>query len=171
MRARAVLALVAASGLSACGFAPLYSSASIPGGAQAAFASIAVAEIAPTNDSDRVGIYVMRELDAALRAAGSEGAPAYVLSVTLTDERRGLAIQDDSSITRYNYRLAARWTLTPAGAAAPSAEGRVQSIAAYNVVDSQYATLVARDDAERRAARDLADQIRLRLALALRAGS
>lgn len=164
---RAAIAGLMALTLSACGFRPLYGTSSIPEGAESAFATIRVEPIAATNDSDRVGYLVADALDRTLHTPGHREPHAYALTVTLTDERRGLAIQDDASVTRYNYRLTAEWTLTPLGATSAAAQGRAETTASYNVVDSQYATLVARKDAEDRAARDIAEQIKLRLAVSL----
>lgn len=44
-------------------------------------------------------------------------------------------------------------------------EGQSRSIASYNVVDSQFATLSAQRDAEERAAVELSEDIKLRLAI------
>jgi len=171
---RALAALLLALPLAACGFRPLYAETAIPGGASAAFASIAVDAITSANDAEEIGLDLERALHDVLSQPGNAPAPVYRLRVRLTDERRPLAIQDDSSIARYTYRLSARWTLLPANAeeeTKPLAEGAAQAIASYNVVDSQFATVVARRDAEKRAARDVAEQIRLRLAAALATGS
>lgn len=167
MKARVAFALLAMLTLAGCGFRPLYGTASIPGGAESAFGSIRIAPVAPTNDSDRIGYLLSDALDRAIHTPGHHEAARYELKLTLTDERRGLSIQDDSSTTRYNYRLTADWTLTPLGSSAALASGRAETTASYNVVDSQYATLIARKDAEDRAAREISEQIKLRLAVAL----
>ncbi|BCW87086.1 hypothetical protein sos41_02120 [Alphaproteobacteria bacterium SO-S41] len=167
MKTRAILAVTAALMLSACGFRPLYGTSSIPEGAESAFATIRVEPIPATNDSDRIGYLVADALDRTLHTPGHHESTVYALAIKLTDERRGLAVQDDASITRYNYRVTATWTLTPIGAEKSIANGRAETTASYNVVDSQYATLVARKDAEDRAAREIAEQIKLRLAVSL----
>lgn len=167
MKAGVALSLMAALTLSACGFRPLYGTASIPEGAETAFGAIQIAPVAATNDSDRIGYLVSDALDRALHTPGHNETARYELKVALADERRGLSIQDDSSTTRYNYRLTADWTLAPAGSNAALASGRAETTASYNVVDSQYATQIARKDAEDRAAREIAEQIKLRVAVAL----
>ncbi len=167
MKRSAALALIAALGLSACGFRPLYGTSSIPEGAETAFGSIRIAPVSATNDSDRIGYLVSDALDRALHTPGHNETPRYELKLALADERRGLSIQDDTSTTRYNYRLTADWTLIPVGSTTPIATGRAETTSSYNVVDSQYATQIARKDAEDRAAREIAEQIKLRLAVAL----
>jgi len=161
------LAIAAALALSACGFRPLYGTASISEGAANAFASVRIEPIPPTNDSDRIGYLVTGALDQALHKPGLKAEARHVLKVSLADERRGLAIQDDASITRYNYRLSADWALIAIGSDKPVATGHAQTTASYNVVDSEYATLVARRDAEERAAREIAEQMKLKIAIAL----
>lgn len=165
--AKAALSLCAALLLAGCGFRPLYGTASVPEGAQAAFAAVQIAPIAQTNDSDRIGFILEDELKKALHAPGAQGPARYVLTVTLADERRGLGIQDDASITRFNYRLSADFTVARVGQAQPFSKGRAETTASYNVVDSQYSTQVARLDAERRAAHEIAEQLKLRIAVAL----
>ena len=46
-------------------------------------------------------------------------------------------------------------------------QGTVRSVAAYNVVSSDYANVVAERDAELRAAREVGDEMKLRLAVYL----
>jgi LPS-assembly lipoprotein len=169
MRFARGLALVAALSLTGCGFRPLYGEASFPEGTQAVFASVQIEPIGPTNDSERIGFVLSNALDEALHPPGVKAAAAYVLKTSLSDERRGLGIQDDASITRYNYRLTAEWTLTRSGEEKPFANGRAETTASYNVVDQQYATLVARRDAEERAAQEIAEQMKLKIAVALSA--
>jgi len=92
-----------------------------------------------------------------------EGAARYRLIVTLSENREGLALRRDASVTRYNYVLRATFELRDAATDVVVDKGDARAIAAYNVVDSQFATLSAEQDAETRAARELAEQIRLRL--------
>jgi len=167
IRRRNVILLAAALTLAACGFRPLYGTASIPEGAANAFAAVRIDAIPPTNDSDRIGYLVSNALDEALHKPGLKAEAKHRLKVALADERRGLAIQDDASITRYNYRLTADWALVALGSDKAVAQGRAETTASYNVVDSEYATLAARKDAEERAAREIAEQIKLKIAVAL----
>lgn len=168
MRFAAVLVLgTALVSLSACGFRPLYGTASLPQGAEIAFAGVRIDPIRATNDSDRIGYLVNDAVTEALHRPGTTAPIKHVLKIVLADERRGLAIQDDASITRYNYRLSADWSLMAVGSETVLASGRAETTASYNVVDQQYATLVARRDAEERAAREVAEQIKVRVAVAL----
>lgn len=90
MGARIAFVVVAALALSACGFRPLYGTASLPEGAETVFGSIRVAPIGPTNDSDRIGYLLYDALDRALHTPGHNETPRFELKLTLADERRGL---------------------------------------------------------------------------------
>lgn len=166
-RASAWLTIGAALILAACGFRPLYGTESFPEGARQAFAGVAIDPVGPTNDSDQIGNLVSDALAVALHPPGVQAPTQTVLKIVLADERRGLAVQDDSSITRYTYRLTADWKLLKSDGTTEIAKGSAETTAAYNVVDSQYSTLVARGDAEKRAAREIAELIKLKIAVAL----
>jgi LPS-assembly lipoprotein len=163
-----VVAVVAVASLtlSACGFTPLYS-AQGPGGPamRETFAAIYVDKV--EGGDSRAGMHIRNYLLDALNPNGMPSAPEMRLKIRLRESRRGLAIQDDSSITRYNYQLVAEYQLV-------GADGKIidlgvaRALAAYNVVDSQYATLVGRQNAVERAAHDVGESIKLRLGLALR---
>lgn len=142
--------------LGACGFQPLYGS----GAATApALKAVRVAEI-----PGRAGFALRNSLIRELRIDGEEPA-RHELRIRLEESAEGLAIQRDDTITRYNYRLAARYQLVSIADESVLTEGQAVGIAAYNVVDSQFATLIARRDVETRAARDIATDIRLRLSM------
>ena len=71
-------------------------------------------------------------------------------------------MQNDATITRYNNTLEARYTLSDARGNVLTT-GSQTELSAYNVVVSPYATLVAEQDASKRAAQDMAERIHLDL--------
>lgn len=151
--------------VSACGFTPLYGSGGENRAAEASLASIAVET--PTGE-ERLNRLAEDALIEALAPDGMRSAtPAFRLETRLRDSRRGLLIQDDTSITRYNFRVTATWRLIDPAGDRVVAEGKATSTVSYNVADSPFSTVIAREDAERRAVREIADEIRLRLAMAL----
>lgn len=147
--------------LGGCGFKPLYGS--VDRKLENALAGIEVGPI-----PDRLGRDVRNALIKDLRqpAAGSQSL-RYRLEVGLTQTVQGVAIQDDDSITRFNFKLIADFRLTRKSDDGMIVQDKVQTVAAYNVVDSEYATLIARRDVEERAAREIAEKIRVRLSLIL----
>ena len=147
--------------LAACGFQPLYGERSDGVRTDAELANIQVTPI----DDGRTGFDVYNALIDRLSPNGEPSSPDYELRINLRERREGVAIERDASITRYNYQLLARYSLVDIRSGNVVHEGRSRSIASYNVVDSQFATLMARRDAEERAATELSEDIKLRLAI------
>lgn len=153
-----VAGLGLALALGGCGFSPLY-------GRPAAGSLVAteLGEIVTDPIPGRVGLRVRNNLIDLISPSGSPAAPQYRLAVRLKEEREGLLISGDASITRYNYTLFADYDLVDIATGDVIDRGKARAIAGYNVVESQFATLSAEKDAEARAARELAQEIRLRL--------
>jgi LPS-assembly lipoprotein len=155
----AAAALTTALFLAACGFHPLYgSTASTPGGAEI-FANIYIEPI----DAD-AGFELRNTLIDLLDASGRRtGQQRYAMKITLQDQLQGAALQNDATITRYNYTLTASYVLTDTTNGNTVTNGQVSSLTAYNVVASPYATLIAQKDAQKRAGEELAERIRIDL--------
>lgn len=162
--------LLAAPILSGCGFSPLYGRSDIavvPGKQDASLVrdELASIHIEPIPVPARLGLTVRNNLLDLLTPDGEPGDPAYKLTVQLFEQSEGLAIQEDSSITRYNYRLRARFVLVDAKSGQVIQSGEESTVAAYNVADSQFATLSAEKDVRTRAARELSQTLRVRLGI------
>jgi LPS-assembly lipoprotein len=156
--ARAIL-MIAALTLAGCGFRPLY------GGVSGAARRLELSQIAVTPIESTLGSDMRNELIDRLTPSGEPAYPQYRLDITLHEYREGLGIQSDASVTRWNYQLTAVYQLTDLGTGKVVNKGTASSIASYSVVDSQFATLAAENDAKRRTAVDLGDELELRLAL------
>lgn len=113
----------------------------------------------------RLGQIVENELMDELQAAGQAAPPRYVLDIVLERATNALAIQLDDTVTRYDLTLFARFELRRKADNALLFVSAARRVASYNVVRAPYATLAAEQDAERRAAVELAHEIRSRLAL------
>ncbi|HEY1707353.1 MAG TPA: LPS assembly lipoprotein LptE [Rhizomicrobium sp.] len=157
-RVKVAVAAAAALLLSACGFHPLYATQGQDSGAGRIFSSVYVEPI-----SGDAGYEMRNSLINLLSASDRVTDWRYRLTVTLHDELEGSALQNDASITRYNYTLTADYTLTDAKTATVIKKGKDSSLTAYNVVQSPYATLIAQKDAQRRAGDEIAERIRLDL--------
>ena len=150
----------AALALSACGFRPLYATGTTPDGMETYFSQVFVEPI-----PGRQGVHLRNQMLDALTPDGTPGSSAYKLSIKLEDVKEGLAIQTNTQITRYNYRLTAKYELRDTVSGEVLDKGVARAIAAYNVADSQFATQTAERDAQERAAREVGEDIRLRLGL------
>jgi LPS-assembly lipoprotein len=157
MRALGLLIVVFA--LSACGFRPLY------GGQAGAARRLELGQISITPIDSKNGIDLRNELIDRITPDGEPTYPQYRLDIKLHEYREGLGIQKDSSVTRWNYQLNAEYQLFDLGTGKVITKGNASSMASYSVVDSQFATLSAENDAKQRASVDLGDQLELRLAL------
>ncbi len=150
----------AALALSACGFRPLYATGTTPDGMATYFSQVFVEPI-----PGRQGVHLRNQMMDALTPEGTPSSAAYKLSIKLEDVKEGLAIQSNTQITRYNYRLTAQYELRDTVSGEVLDKGLARAIAAYNVADSQFATQSAERDAQERAAREVGEDIRLRLGL------
>ena len=146
--------------LTACGFRPLYATESTPAGISTYFNEIYVQDI-----PGRTGVVLRNQLMDAFTPGGTPKASAYRLEVTMKDQKEGLAIQENTDITRYNYTLTVNFTLRDAVTGQEMYKGISRAIAAYNVVNSQFGTVIAQRDAEERAGREIGEDIRLRLGI------
>ena len=157
-RAALITALVA---LAACGFQPLYGT----GPQQAApdqLGSIVVAPIA-----DRLGQITHNFLLDRLNPRGQPADPAYRLEVELYASKQNLAIKKDASATRALLNLSANFRLSEIGTGKAVYDGRSRATASYNIVESQYATIAAENNARKRASRIVAEDIAVRVSVCL----
>jgi len=153
------LALIGVT-LAACGFRPLYASGPDGSGPGDSMAVIYVESI-----PERVGYQLRNHLLDRFGASGRSEGAAYRLKISLQEQTAGVAIRPNASITRYNYTLQARYDLFPNDGSTAVKSGIVSALSAYNVATSPYATVVAEQDASDRAAGDIAERLRVELAV------
>ncbi len=154
-----ILAIVLFVGLTtACGFQPLYQGSSGDGPVGTGLSQVAIVE-----PRDRTAQIVYIELLQLLEVSG-RGDKIYQLHTSYTEQQLDLAIQLDDSVTRRNLILRTKFRLEENATGKTIFEAAGRSYAAYNLVQSDYANLIAERDARDRAAKELAYQIRTRLA-------
>lgn len=147
----AVLFLVAAPILSGCGFTPIYAAGDV--GRRPLLSHMTLSSV---NGIEAVSDTVKSAFD-PLVARTREDA-LYDLALDVTETAVPLAVQIDDSVTRYNYRLAAKYTLLRRSDNKQTSGG-VEAVASFNVVASQYSTVFAERRAREKAATALALQI------------
>ena len=84
--------------------------------------------------------------------------PKYDLYVKAKESAERLAVQIDATVTRYNYRLRAEYTLVNLEDGTRK-NGTATAVTSYNIVSSQYSTLYAERTAQKKASRLLAEEI------------
>ena len=144
--------------LGACGFRSLYGT-DATGDAPGELATIKVNPIA-----DRLGQQLRNNLLDLLNPRGHPANPRYFLTVRLDQSTQRLAIEKDAFATRANLRLLAKFSLQDPDSREIVLSGKSLMVSSYNVLDSEFATLMAEKDAKARAAREIAHDIRTRLA-------
>ena len=143
--------------LAACGFRPLYGNGS---GSARALSNVSIGPIA-----DRQGQILRNELLDRITPGGSVASAPYVLTVEYRENLSQLAIRRDDTATRANLRVSTQFKLREVSTGVVVYNGRSTATASYNLVQSDYANLVSRRAAQRRAAKLVADDMTTQIAI------
>lgn len=166
---RRVALMSALSMLSACGLRPLYggdegtpAAGAASGGVRGDLAAIRIATIA-----ERAGQVLRNALLDHLTPEGEPRQPLYHLVVARSEgEETPLRRLDELAMLQI-LRVTASWSLRDLSGATLT-QGVSRTVARFDLTRSQPATEAARENARARAARDLAEDIRVKLALYFR---
>lgn len=160
----ALLAAAALLAVSGCGYRPVYGEqGAVAGdGARAYLGSVKIAGIA-----DRRGQLLRNYLLDRMNPQGEPAAPRYVLSVNTIESTRVTDSRPDGTATRADIILNARFNLRDAASDAVVFVERSEAVATYNLLTARFGSVASEDEARRRAAEQLADQIALQVALFL----
>jgi len=149
--------------LTGCGYHPLY-------GRQGADNASTVDEMALIRIEaipDRIGQQMYNMLRERLNPYGKPEQAKYALSIALTETRENLFLEKDETATRANLTLKASFILRRLDDNSIVVSGSSRSVGSYDILSSQFASVVSEEDARERTARAISDDIRTRLALAL----
>jgi LPS-assembly lipoprotein len=152
--------LVSTIGLTGCGVEPLYARKPADPGPVPHLAAIQISPIA-----DRAGQLLRNALIDRLTPRSGTTSSLYRLDVSLDEQQTNLVILRDSTSTFSKARFLARYALVDIGTGRRLTQGRAESTTTFDIVESEFANLSAEADARRRAASEVAEDIRLRLAL------
>lgn len=164
-------ALAALAGVAGCTVQPLYGEATsaigVQGPAGPASERLASIEVKPA--TDRVGQEVRNHLVFLLGGGrGQPANPAYQLALDTTASRsRAATVETRSALlepTSGIVTLRGRYTLTEARTGRVVSAGLRSVQAPYDIPTQEYAALRAERDAQNRAARELAELLRLVIA-------
>jgi LPS-assembly lipoprotein len=158
-----VVVIAAALTLGGC-FQPMYGNLSAGGpDVNAELQAIAIEPI-----PERIGHYLGDDLVFDLNGTGSHVPPKYRLFVTLHEGANTPLIDTVAGIaTAATVTLNADFRLVPIGGGDPIVKGTALVIASYDRNSGRYGNIRAARDAEIRDAKQLSDQLRIRLAAAL----
>lgn len=165
-RRRVLIALagMAATGLlPACTARPLYATGGVEAGTASARPDIIVKPA-----TDRVGLEVRNHLVFLLTGGGAEPATAaYSFDPSVTSLRRStVSVQrtTDTEPTSGMVTVTSSYTITDNATAEVVAQGRRSMVASYDIPRQEFAAQRALRDAENRAARELAELLRIVIA-------
>src|SRR5262245_23137664 len=150
-------------GLAACGFEPLYGEH----GTDNVAVTTDLAAIRIEAIPDRIGQKMYNMLYERLTPEGKADTPKYSLHVRIRETVEELLYERDETATRANLTLRVDYELRRIEDDELIAKGTSRSTSGYDILSSQYATLVSKDDARTRSARAISDDIRTRMAVAL----
>ena len=157
---RAVVLLILVTLLSGCGFRPLYLKDK-----QDPQPELATIEVSPI--IDRKGQILKNMLLAQLTPKGQPVHPAFVLDVSVSFSVRDLGIRRDGDATRALLNASATYSLRRKQDSARIYNGASYASSDYDILDSDFATLVAEKDALQHSLEAIAQDIKLRVSLLL----
>ena len=159
------LLLAVAPVLAACGnsgFRPLYGTTPSGAGLQERLAQLDVATI-----PGRVGQRIRNELIFQASGGGELAPPVYRLEVSITESVLSTLVKPDGDALSQVYSLQANFKLINIRTKQVVLTGSSNGRAGFERFQSIYSNVRARDDAENRAARTVADDLKTRVAIYL----
>jgi LPS-assembly lipoprotein len=161
-----LLVILLTLSLSACGFRPVYTATTDTGHNVYVRDSLAQIEIAPI--PNKIGVDLRNNLIDKIYQAGSPASPVYRLDVTVKDLRVfETGIARDAATIREQLKLLVSAKLTNIETNEVIFNRDFSSLTNYNILSSEYTTIVAREDAQNRAVNQVGDDIVTRLTLYL----
>jgi len=148
--------LTALTGLTACGFRPLYAQKDL---------GLKLAHIDLVTPDTRTGYFVRNQLLTTLNVNEAE-PKLYRLTVTLRERRYDVGLQVDDTAVRAEISNAVIYTLTDIKTRRVITRGNFTDTTTYDTSNtSPYVGVVAQKDGQERAAVSIADHIHADLAL------
>ncbi len=149
--------------VSGCSYRPLYGTGSDGKGVAVALSGIGVEE-----QKSRAGQIVRNNL---ISSFGNDGTSKFVLRLLPDEKTQQVSSVSSQKLSRQRYRLNMKYELADAQSGKTVASGSSFSNVSYDTVEQPIADLRAAENARERAAREVAEDIRLRLAAYFSAGN
>jgi LPS-assembly lipoprotein len=110
-------------------------------------------EIKPIKD--RIGQQLRNALEQRITPKGRARISKYILTVTLSESRQGLAVKKSEIATRANLNFHANYNILEKSSGKVINAGRSRMVTSYNILTETFATLMAEKDARKRAVREI----------------
>jgi LPS-assembly lipoprotein len=157
-----------------CGFRPLYAPSGSDTAKAQVFAFDAFRKMEIAQIKDRDGQFLRNELVELMHPSGRARVVEYDLGIILSESKSGLAVRRSSDATRANLTIVANYVLKSRVSGADNKvvfSGSVKTTSGYNIFTSEFQTLSAEKSERERALKDVAQQLRLRLATEFASGN
>ena len=145
--------------LSGCGWKPLYGTTVSGADLEYVMRSVEIASI-----PGRVGQRVRNELIYQTTGGGTASVPEYRLDIAIRESVLNTLVSSTGDPRSQTYQLHTQFKLIRLADNEVVVKGNSNARASYDKVDSVFADLRARRDAENRAAKTIADSVRVRIA-------
>lgn len=157
------LVLIVASVLAACsdgsGFKPMYAQIGSSPAVEQKLASVSIAPI-----PSRVGQRIRNELIFQSTGGGAPAEPVYRLDISIKESLTSTLVKTTGEAASQVYNLDAAFTLTDMRSKKVLLKGNSYARAAFDRFSSIYSNVRAREDAENRTAKSIAEDLKSRLA-------
>jgi hypothetical protein len=162
--AAALVALVLSGGvLSGC-FTPLYGVSASGEQVSAALADVAIVE-----QETRINQLIRNQLISTMSPPGVPRGNRYLLEFASTASTVGLVLERNTDVSRQLYKLNVAYVLKDNASGQVIHQGRTFSHVAYDRIQSEFSNIQSQINAEERAAIEVGDDIRTRIATYLSA--
>jgi LPS-assembly lipoprotein len=156
---RFVALILVAFALVGCGFTPLHSAHT---NSDTSLNRVWI-DTLPNSD----GLMLRNALIDRFYTNGMPDQTPYILQIELTQLQRDLVIDKDSTTTRAQLVYRADYHLIDRTTRQSVDSGSMRAIGSYNILSSQYTTLVTENAAREQALQELADKLTLRMGVVL----
>ena len=159
---RALCVVAVALSLGACGFRPLYGTSS---GAEESAVLQRLAAVDVAIIPDRSGQLLRNELHDLLNPGHLKVPETYRLEALVDEDEQDVALESSGFATRTAVRLTARFQLIDSTSGAQLLSSKTRVVSTFNIISNKYSTVVAGESARERGIRQIAQEIRQRLAV------
>lgn len=157
--------LIAAIALlvSACGFTPLYKQTDTIAGGTSVLQNVWIETIPNASGNE-----LRNNLIDRFYHHGYPDQTNYSLIITLQETARDIVIEKEDITSRTQLVIVATYAIKDRMSNAVIETGKMRGVSSYNVLISQYTTMVTQNEARRQVLSELADKITMRTAVVLR---
>ncbi|MDG1708042.1 MAG: LPS assembly lipoprotein LptE [Emcibacteraceae bacterium] len=108
---------------------------------------------------ERLSQLIENNLQDRISPIGANGQTSYVLKANYEVQEQGYGIREDESVTLQNLRLSVAFQLVDINSDEPIMDGTARAIVTYDLVQSDFSNMTARQSSLERLAEEVANQV------------